>query len=74
MEYGKEAIDGLNVRFGSPFYLFDERGFIENYRALDAAMRELCGVLPLLFCQIFILYLACMRKKRATQLLSAFIA
>ena len=40
MNYSKEAIDRLTESFGVPLYVFDESGFVENYEALDAAMRE----------------------------------
>ena len=33
-------IDSLLSRFGSPLYVFNETDFIENYRALCEAFRE----------------------------------
>ena len=39
MQETKRSIEDLLDRFGSPLYVFDERGFIENYRALESAMK-----------------------------------
>lgn len=39
MNYTKEAVEALNGTFGSPFYLFDEEGFTENYRRLKGVMQ-----------------------------------
>ena len=41
MNYTKETIEALAGTFGSPFYLFDEKGFTENYHRLEGAMRAL---------------------------------
>ena len=39
MEYTKQALDALTAAFGIPLYLFDERGFSDNFRKLEQAMR-----------------------------------
>lgn len=40
MEYTRESIEELKRCFGSPLYVFDEAGFIDNYRKLEYAMRS----------------------------------
>ena len=42
MQETKRSIEDLLDRFGSPLYVFDESGFIENYRALEAALKAGC--------------------------------
>lgn len=43
MDYTKETIESLCKRFGSPLYVFDEKGFRENYIRLYTAMQPLYG-------------------------------
>ena len=38
MEYTKEALEALTAAYGSPLYVFVEKGFVETYNALDRAM------------------------------------
>ena len=40
MKYSKSLIEALTDQYGTPLYVFDERGFRENYRALDSAMKS----------------------------------
>ena len=40
MEFSREEIENLRSCFGSPLYVFDEAGFIENYKKLEYAMRS----------------------------------
>lgn len=40
MEYSRQTAEYLVDRFGSPLYVFDEEGFIKNYRDLETAMRS----------------------------------
>ncbi len=40
MELTKQALDALTSEYGSPLYVFDEKGFIENFRRLESAMRS----------------------------------
>ena len=42
MDYTKETVESLKRRFGFPLYVFDERGFADNYRALERAMKARC--------------------------------
>ena len=38
MDYTKETVESLRSSFGIPLYVFDEQGFVDNYRALETAM------------------------------------
>ena len=40
MEYSRQTAEYLTNRFGSPLYVFDEEGFVRNYRDLEEAMRS----------------------------------
>ena len=40
MEFSRQEIEKLRSRFGSPLYVFDEAGFIDNYIKLEHAMRS----------------------------------
>ena len=40
MNYSKEIIDNLTALYGSPLYVFDEAGFIDNFKALERAMES----------------------------------
>lgn len=40
MNYSKETIDNLTALYGSPLYVFDEAGFIDNFKALERAMKS----------------------------------
>lgn len=40
MEYTKKTIDALTAAYGSPLFVFDEKGFVENYRQLECSMRS----------------------------------
>ena len=40
MELTKQALDALTAAYGSPLYVFNEKGFVENYRKLESAMRS----------------------------------
>ncbi len=40
MEFSRQEIENLRHRFGSPLYVFDEVGFIDNYIKLEHAMRS----------------------------------
>lgn len=37
----RETAEALLAQFGSPLYVFDEKGFIENYKKLNTAMSSL---------------------------------
>lgn len=39
MNYSKETIEDLKKRFGLPLYVFDEKGFEENYNHLYSSMK-----------------------------------
>ena len=39
MEYAKDSVDRLIKAYGSPLYVFDQRGFTENYGKLQSAMQ-----------------------------------
>lgn len=39
MNYSAETVPKLLSRFGSPLYVFDEKGFVDNYSELNTAMR-----------------------------------
>ena len=41
MTYSKDMIESLLKRFSSPLYIFDEKGFIDNYQHLNEAMSAL---------------------------------
>lgn len=41
MEYSDKIVEQLKKSYGLPLYVFDEAGFIENYRKLESAMRSL---------------------------------
>ena len=38
MEQSKEALEALTAAFGSPLYVFNEKGFTENFQKLEQAM------------------------------------
>ena len=40
MKYSISSIEDLTGKYGTPLYVFDERGFRENYRALESAMKS----------------------------------
>lgn len=40
MDYSKEKLEDLAGKFGLPLNIFDEKGFVENYRNLDNAMHS----------------------------------
>lgn len=40
MDHTKESLDAMSAAYGSPLYIFDETGFVENYKALESAMRS----------------------------------
>jgi diaminopimelate decarboxylase len=39
MTYDKKSVEELLKTFGSPLYIFNEQGFIDNYHSLESAMR-----------------------------------
>ena len=39
MKYSKETVEELKKQFGLPLYLFDEKGFEENYEHLFSSMK-----------------------------------
>ena len=39
MEQTREALTALTDTYGSPLYVFDKKGFIENYKKLEQAMK-----------------------------------
>lgn len=43
MNYSKETLDTLKEQFGFPLYVFDEKGFVENYLKLEGAMKARYG-------------------------------
>ncbi|MBR3241548.1 MAG: hypothetical protein IKF90_02455 [Parasporobacterium sp.] len=43
MDHSREKIEALCSRFGSPLNVFDEKGFIDNYKKLNDAMASLYG-------------------------------
>ncbi len=43
MNASKETIKALFAQYGSPLYVFDEKGFIENYIELNTAMSSYYG-------------------------------
>lgn len=40
MELSKAALDALTAAYGSPLYVFNEKGFADNFGCLDRAMRS----------------------------------
>ena len=43
MDYSREKIEQLAGRFGLPLNIFDEKGFTENYKELNDAMKSAYG-------------------------------
>ena len=39
MKYSADTVREMLEKFGSPLWVFDEKGFRENYKALDSAMK-----------------------------------
>ena len=40
MDYSKELIEKLEKEYGSPLYVFDEAGFLENYSRFESVFKS----------------------------------